>query len=614
MSEKVIDDLIRKKTRKFYGRDFDTMRADLLRYASIYFSDQIRDFSDPSVGGLFLDMAAHVGDVMSFYLDHQFGELDINTAVETKNIEKLLNTAGVKMRSAAPAVVYVSFFIEVPTVKDTITNSDIPDENTLPIIQSGTILESNSGIKFELMEDVDFSEKISDEYTSDVSLVDADADADPPTAVFKKLGICVSGNTKTKKIAAGNFEQFKKITLDDQNINEIISIKDTDGNEYYEVEYLSQDVVFKEVQNKDYDYDVVSNNLELLPAPYRFIKNLSRVSGLTTITFGSGNASSLDGDYIPDPSEFALPLYGKTVFPKISIDPNNMLNTSTLGMSPHNTTLQIVYRHGGGLNNNVKAGTITALRTLNIQYNKNSDVVTNINIKNSLEIENEEEAKGGEDKPTLNQMRYEYKGHVNSQSRIVTKKDLLSRIYSMPSNFGRIFRAGITKNSSNPLATQLYIISRDKSGTLTKSSDTLIKNIEIYLNQYRLISDSIDILDAFVINVGFEYDIVTDGIINPSIAASQINNNIKSYFNIKQWQIDQPINLSHLQNLVLNSTGVVAVNSIKIVSKSGDGTSDNYSSFTFDVESNTHSQFIVGPVGSIFELKFPDTDIIGYVS
>jgi hypothetical protein len=611
MAKKTVEDLIQKKSRNYFGRDFDTMRADLLRYASIYFSDKIRDFSDPSVGGLFLDMAAHVGDTMSYYMDHQFSELNINTAVETKNIEKLLKSAGVKMRSAAPAVVYVDFIVEVPSIRDEITDSLVPDPDTLPTIQRGTIVESTTGIRFELLEDINFSTKIDDEYVAETSLITYDS-ADS-TYAMKRKGICVSGVTKTVNIAAGEFKQFKTITLNDQDINEIIAVKDSDGNEYYEVEYLSQDVVFKSVQNKDYDYETVSNNLELLPAPYRFLSELSRQTGLTTLTFGSGNASSLDGDYIPDPSEFSLPLYGKTVFPRISIDPNNMLSTSTLGMSPHNTTLQITYRTGGGLNHNVRAETISTIRELSIQYNRRSTVAKNISIKSSIEIKNEHAANGGEDKPTLNQMRYEYKGHVNSQSRVVTKKDLLSRIYSMPSNFGRIFRAGISKNSSNPLATQLYIISRNKSGQLTNSSDTLVKNIEIYLNQYRLISDAVDILSAFVINVGFEYDITTDGITNKSIIASQINSKIKSLFNIKHWQIDQPINMSNLQNLILNSTGVVAVNSIKAISKTGTGVSGEYSDFIFDIDSNTFNQFIVGPVGSIFELKFPDDDIIGYV-
>ena len=608
MSKKIVDGISKKTTRKFYGRDFDAMRGDLARYASIYFADQIKDFSDASVGGLLLDMASSVGDTMSFYLDHQFGELNIDTAVETKNIEKLLITAGVKMRASAPAIVYVSFYIEVPVEKD-INDNYVPNEDYLPTIQAGTQLKSNSGVIFELVDDLDFSKQINDEWIADFVVGDLDADGIPTTMIMKYVGLCVSGETTVKTIPVSGFEQFKQITIPQQDINEIVSVVDSSGNEYYEVEYLSQDVVFKEVQNKDYDYDVVSANLEIMPAPYRFTRELSRVSGHTTLTFGSGNASSLDNDFIPDPSEFSMPLYGKSNFAKISIDPSNMLSTSTLGMAPHNTTLFVKCRYGGGLSHNVRAKNIKTIEKLFIEYNRNSNASANLIIKTSLNVLNENEAVGGEDKPTLNQMRYEYKGHMNSQNRIVTKADLLSRVYTMPSNFGRVFRAGITKNSANPLATQLFIISRNKSKKLTHSSDTLKKNLETYLNQFRLISDAVDIMDAFVINVGVEYEIITDGITHKNIVVQQINNNIKAYFDIKKWQIDQPINKSDIHNIILNSAGVISLLDVKIVNKFG----GNYSQASFDVDANTKNGFIVGPVGSIFEMLNPTDDIIGYV-
>jgi hypothetical protein len=286
-----------------------------------------------------------------------------------------------------------------------------------------------------------------------------------------------------------------------------------------------------------------------------------------------------------------------------------MLSTSTLGMSPHDTTLFIKFRFGGGLRHNVRAKNIKTIQKLFIAYNRNSTSATNLAIKTSLNVLNENEAVGGEDKPTLNQMRYEYKGHMNSQNRIVTKADLLSRVYTMPSNFGRVFRAGITKNSANPLATQLFIISRNKAKKLTHSSDTLKKNLETYLNQFRLISDAVDIMDAFVINVGVEYEIVSDGLIHKNIVIQQINNNIKAYFDIKKWQIDQPINKSEIHNIVLNSAGVISLLDVKVVNKfSGD-----YSQTAFDVDTNTKNNFIVGPVGSIFEMLNPNSDIIGYV-
>jgi len=610
MQKKLISELKSVKKRSFYGRDFDALRGDLVEYATTYFPDSIKDFSDASMGGLFLDMAAHVGDVMSFYLDHQFNELDIDTAVQTKNIEKLLKTAGIKNRSTSPSIVEIDFYLTVPSVVD-INDNIVVDPNVLPIILTGTSIKSNSGVTFELMEDLDFSRQIFDEYVHErtINIDDLDSDLNPNTYIIKMTGICVSGETKTSVISAGSFQQFKQITISDSDINEILRIKDSSGNEYYEVEYLSQDVVFRSVQNKSYDYDVVSDNLEIIPAPYRFTRELDRISGQTKLTFGSGNAMTLDTDYIPDPSEFALPMYGKTIMSRQSIDPNNMLSTSTLGMSPYNTNLTIVYRKGGGLNHNVSASSIKTVEKLLLMYNRNSTSYHNFNIKTSLNVINMSAARGGEDKPTLNELRFEYKGHQNSQSRIVSKNDLLTRVYTLPTNFGRVFRAGLSNTTSNLFSTQLYIISRDSKGKLISSSDSLKKNLEVYLNQYRLITDAIDILDAFVINIGVEYEILSDGIVNKNLIISNINKKIKSLFDIKKWHLDMPINKTNIEMLITTTEGVIALNYCTILNKAGSG----YSSFNLDIDKNTSGKFLVGPPGSIFELKSSTDDIAGYV-
>ena len=610
MQKKLLNELKSVKKRSFYGRDFDALRSDLVEYATTYFPDSIQDFSDASVGGLFLDMAAHVGDVMSFYLDHQFNELDINTAVQTKNIEKLLKTAGIKNRSSSPSIVNIDFYLTVPSAVD-INGNIVVDPNVLPIILTGTSMTSNTGIKFELMEDLDFSRKIFDEYTHErfINTDDLDADLNPKSYIIKMTGICVSGETKTSVVAAGSFKQFKTIVISDSDINEILRIKDTAGNEYYEVDYLSQDVVFRSVQNKGYDYDVVSDNLEIIPAPYRFTRELDRISGQTELTFGSGNEMTLDTDYIPDPSEFALPMYGKTTLSRQSIDPNNMLSTSTLGMSPYNTNLTITYRKGGGLNHNVAATSIKTVEKLLFLYNRNSTSYINFGIRNSLSVLNTSSARGGEDKPTLNELRFEYKGHQNSQSRIVTKNDLLTRVYTLPTNFGRVFRAGLSNTTSNLFSTQLFIISRDSKGALVSSSDSLKKNLEVYLNEYRLITDAIDILDAFIINIGIEYEIVSDGIVNKNLIVENINKKIKSLFDIKKWHLDMPINKTNIEMLITATDGVVSLNYCTILNKTGTG----YSSYNLDINKNTSGKFLVGPPGSIFELKSSKDDITGYV-
>ena len=495
MADDLREKLKRKATRAYLNKDFDGFKNDLLLYAQTYFGDQIQDFSEASVGGLFLDMAAYVGDVMSYYLDHQLSELNVETAVETKNLEKIIKTAGVKITGASPAVVDIDVYIEVPADP---TERALPLSSALPVIQAGTVVSSNGGILFELLEDIDFAEKDSNGDYLHLKTINKKI-PDPTTgqqvaSTFilknagrgvgqKQTGTCMSGKIIEEKFNVPNtFQPFRTITLGTDNVSEILVVSDTEKNRYYEVEALSQNVVYNRVLNTSSDSFEVPENLELLPAPYRFTVSTSRQTGLTTLRFGSGQADSLDDDIVPDPSELSLPLYGKSTFSRFSIDPNNLLRTSTLGMAPQNTTITIRYRAGGGLAHNVAANTLRSVTGLSMRFPTGAATEDIVSVRSSLEINNPLPASGGENPPTLNELRSQVLSARFSQSRIVSKEDLIARIYTMPSNFGRVFRVGIRSSVQNPLATQLYIISRNKSGQLSVSPDSLKENLVTYIN------------------------------------------------------------------------------------------------------------------------------------
>ena len=301
-----------ERNRSYLNKDFDSLRAELLRYARIYFPDKIKDFSEASLGGLLLDMAAFVGDVNSFYLDHQFNELNVETAVETSNIERHIRNAGVKITGASPAFVPVTVYIEVPseTLSDDTTR---PQRSALPIIQKGTIFTANNGVTFELVDNLDFGEtNDSNVIKAESVIAETDSSGRPLSYVLFLTGDTVSGTVTTETFSIPNtFVPFRTLTLSQENITEIISITDALGNTYYEVESLTQDTVFKGILNKSDDDEIVKENLEIIPAPYRFTSSTSVRTGLTTVQFGSGKADSLDDDVIPDPSELALPLFGK---------------------------------------------------------------------------------------------------------------------------------------------------------------------------------------------------------------------------------------------------------------------------------------------------------------
>ena len=245
------------KSKSYLSKDFTSFRSDLVTYARSYFSSQIQDFSEAGVGGMFIELAAFVGDSMSFYLDHQFNELNPETAVEVRNVQTHARNAGVKVTGAAPGVVDVTFYIEVPAATES-DGSYVPDKNAFPIIKASTTLISNSGISFTLSEDLDFSQvDVNGQLLADYSISATDSSGNPSSYFMTRVQICVSGKLKTDRFNIGSSIPFRKITLSRTDVTEIIGVSDDSNNLYYEVESLVEDTVFKRVQNLGKDKDAV---------------------------------------------------------------------------------------------------------------------------------------------------------------------------------------------------------------------------------------------------------------------------------------------------------------------------------------------------------------------
>tara|TARA_A100000164_G_C21921227_1_gene780798 strand:- start:268 stop:2109 length:1842 start_codon:yes stop_codon:yes gene_type:complete len=600
----------KEKTRSFLAKDFEALRQDLLLYARTYFSDKIQDFSEASLGGLLLDMAAYVGDTMSYYLDHQFNELDPTTAVETSNLVRHLRNAGVTIVGSSPAATEVEIFIEVPANK--VSGKWGPKESCLPTVLAGSVFASNSGITFNLVEDTDFSQKDKFGNFKAKILIGETAGGQPKTFIMSREALCVSGTETEETYTIGDAHKpFREITLSNENVTDVISVTDSDGNIYYEVESLSQDTVFKAVLSQNVDNDIVPMNMEVIPVPRRFVSKHDIRTRLTTLRFGAGDSSTLEDDIIPDPSELSLPLYGKKTFSRFSIDPNSLLKTHTLGIAPLSTTLTVQYRSGGGLSHNVPAQSIRFVQKLLIEFRKNPSNADANYVRGSIDVKNRDEARGGDNAPTLEALRAQIPAARQMQSRIVSKQDLLARIYTMPSQFGRVYRAGIRPNPFNPLSTQLFVISRDISGNLAISPDILKENLVTYLNEFRLISDSIDILDARVINFSIKFSVLTMPTANKQKVVQKVIQRLTKVMNIKFFQIDQPIVRDDITNVIINTQGVISLIDLQVVPIVGTILDRKYSNDSFDFSRATKRGMIVGPPGSIFELKFPTHDIIG---
>lgn len=611
-------------SRSYLNKDRNAFKALLLQHARSFFADKIKDFSEASMGGLLLDMAAEIGDNMSFYLDHQFTELDAELAVETRNIQRHIRAAGVPITGASPAVVNMTWAVEVPA--QLVGSVYVPQASALPTIQQGSVVESDDGVQFELVEDIDFSSTHADGTFKAKMTVASATTAGAPLSFIMVMGgtgnapaapdgTCVSGIRTSESFVIPNVHvPFRELTLTNDDVTEIVSVTDLDGNVYYEVESLTHDTVFRAVANVSGDSDLVTDNLEVIPAPYRYTRSTDFDTGLTTLRFGSGNAQTLVDDIIPDPSELALPLYGKTTFSRFTLDPNKLLGTQTLGVAPINTTIVVDYRSGGGLSHNVAAQTIRTVNTLRMTFAGAISSALATQIRASVAVRNVDPARGGEDAPTLDELRSKIPAARNAQGRIVTKTDMLARVYTMPSNFGRVYRAGIRSSQQNPLATQLFIVSRDADGKLVVSPDALKKNLMLFLNEFRMISDAVDILDAAVVNIGVEFKIVTEQNATKNIVVQDILTKLAKFFDVKNFQIDQPIKVDDVSNIIYNTPGVASVVDIRFKNIVGTVLDREYSNVKFDVSTNMKKKFIVPPPGAIFEVRYAEFDILGSAS
>ena len=599
------------RNRNYVSKDFDSFRNDLLRYARTYFGDKIQDFSEPSLGGLLLDMAASVSDNMSFYLDHQFKETSWSTAVEPNNLTRMIREAGIKPKGASPATVTVSLFLEAPA--KLVAGYYVPDADTLPKVMMGTQFVSTSGISFSTSEDVDFAEldrlgNLKAKYV--VGTVDGSGN--PSTFIVKRDSVCVSGKVASETFTIGATPQpFLTISLSNVDVSEILSVVDASSNQYYEVQTLSQDTVFKTFPNMSTDIEEVPRSIEVIPAPRRFVHTMDPLTRLSTIQFGGGTSLTTQDDAIPDPETLALPLYGTTTLSRFAIDPGSLLQTKTLGETPTSTVITVTYRYGGGAVHNVTAKSIRGIGGLRMTFPDNCSADIARSVRASLDVRNDQPAAGGDSAPSLEDLRSQIPAARTQQDRIVTKEDLISRVYTLPTNLGRVYRAAVRQSPDNPLASQLFICSKDTSGFLTTSPDTLKRNLKIYLNEYRLISDAIDILDARVINFRVKFSVFVNPNSNKPTVIQNVITRLRESLTVRNFQIDQPILISDIQNIIINTPGVLTLVDVKVESLSGAIQERLYSNVTHNVKQYTRRGVVYGPPGSIFELRYPDNDIMG---
>ena len=604
---------------KYLNKDFAGFRADLLNYAQTYFPTTYTDFDASSPGVMFMEMAAYVGDVMSFYLDNQIQENFLQYSKQTPNIFDLAYMFNYKPKVTGLSTVELDFYQEVPAKQ--LNGSTVPDYNYALYVDANTQISStnNSSVKFIIEDPIDFAVSNSlDPTTVTVSQV---SDSSPTYFLLKKKRKASSGTINSTTFSFGAPTEFPTTQISTTNIAGIIDCFDSDGNEWYEVDHLAQDMVYDSIKNTNINDPNNYQNSDDTPYILKTKQIQRRFAtrflneGTLQIQFGSGNPNVIDEDVTPNPFNVGLGLSFEKTKLTTAYSPTNFIFTNTYGIAPSNTTLTIRYYTGGGVEANVPSNSITSLNTSTIRFNKTGLNSTTANyIFGTLATNNETAASGGQDGDTVEEIRQNTVSQYSSQLRNVTANDYLVRALSMPSKFGVVSKAHVQKPKAdeNLSSLDLYVLSQDQNGKLKTSSSSLKKNLKTYINQYRMIGDTMAIKDAFVINVDCNFEIITLPNYNNNEVLVNCINALKSYFNINKWQINQPIITRDLFTTLDAIDGVQTVKKIIIGNKRG--TTSGYSQYAYDIDGATQNGVIYPSLDpSIFEVKFPNQDIKGKV-
>jgi len=581
---------------KYLNRDFSDIRARLIEFSKTYFPNSYNDFSPTSPGMMFMEMSAYVGDIMSFYLDNQIQENFTQFARQTDNLYELAYMFGYKPKATGAAQATIEIFQQVPS--KLIGSIYTPDyDYTLTIGGNSTIIPSiNSDTNFLMEDKCDFSISSSIDPT-EISVYQIAGNA-PQYYLLKKTRNAVSATITSQTFSFGEPQPFQTINISNSNIIGVLDIVDSDGNTWYEVDYLAQEMVYDNIKNTNVndpnnvaDVGDVPYLLQLKKIQRRFATRLTSETNLQ-IQFGSGNPNDVDETITPNPNNVGIGLPFEKNKLTTAYSPTNFLFTNTYGISPSSTTLTVRYLTGGGVTSNVSSGDLSTLNTTNVTFNNpNLNGTTSNYIFNTLAVNNPEAADGGQAGDTIDEIRQNTIATIASQQRAVTLDDYIVRALSIPPEYGTVAKAYIEKPNltdeqvSTIETLNLWVLSQNPSAQFAVPSQTLKKNLKTYLSQYRIIGDNIEVRDAFIINMVIDFEIIVLPNYNNNDVILSCINSLKTHFARDNWQINQPILIRGLYVMLDKITGVQTVKNIKFSNKAG--TTSGYSQYAYDIDSAT---------------------------
>jgi hypothetical protein len=617
-----------KKDIRYLNKDFSQYRANLIEFSKNYFPNTYNDFNESSPGMMFIEMASYVGDVLSYYTDSQLKESLMPLASERGNVLALAANLGYTNKNKIPATVDLDVFQLLPA--KTTDAGKVPDWDYAMTLKEGMLVGAEgTATEFRTLSLVNFKASSSFDPT-DVSIYQVnDVDNTPDFYLLKKKVKAIAGTIRTETFEFGAAKRFDKILLNPIDVIEVVSITDSDNNSWLEVPYLAQDMVFESIANTVQNdpelsaYTNVPYLIKLKKTARRFITKF-RSDKKLEIQFGPGVSDNDDEEIIPNPDNVGSSLNGLTTQFDHPIDPSNFMYTKTYGLAPSNTTLTVLYTTGGGIESNVPSFTLKNINNVQYQIDSQNLSIALLNrIKASVACTNPLPAVGGKSEESIEEIRQNAMATFASQQRAVTAQDYIIRAYSMPARFGSVAKAYIIQDQQinpdntqemipNPLALNLYTLGYDGNGSLTILNQAVKENLKTYLNTYRILTDAVNIKNAYIINIGIQFEVITLPEYNSNEVLIKCIDKLKTIFNSKLWQINQPIVLSKIYTELDRVEGVQSVPSVKIVNLY-DAT-QGYSGNVYDIAAATKAGVIYPSLDpSIFEIKNLNNDIIGKV-
>jgi hypothetical protein len=663
---------------KYLNKDFGQFRENLIEYAKTYFPQTYSDFNEASPGMMFIEMASYLGDVLGYYIDDTLKESMIHTAEDRANVVALANFLGYKPKVTSVGLTRLSVYQLVPSKRKASGNLydgdnrfDLDAGYLLRIKEGMEITSTSTGLTFRTTELVDFN----DINEREITVYERNQLGEPVYYLVKKYVNCISAEQETINVQFDSPQQFSKINIANTNVVDIYDVRDSNGNKWYEVPYLAQELVYTDYANGEQnDKDLsqfkesVPNILRVTKTSRRFVRQVN-ADNTTSIIFGGGNSTSSDETFLPNFKNVGLGLNNSIDRLGASFDPANFLKSKSYGQAPANTTLTVRYLIGGGVNANVVVNDLTKIDA--IEFDEDLSLFDDDELslyrfcKNSIAVDNEIPASGGRGPETIDEIRENALAHFGSQNRAVTRKDYQVRALSLPSKFGGIAKAytapdgeldnnspssilaspqsldefaglvldlqnknlnetqiktelqkyltGKTSNvneKNNPFAINLYVLGYDSNKKLVPLNRAVKENLKTYLSEYRMLTDGVNLLDGFIINVGVDFEIRVFNSYNKQEVLLQCITEIENYFNIDNWTFNQPINISELELIIASVEGVQSVPLCEINNKC----SGSYSKVKYNVKNATKGKMVYPSLDpSVFELKYPGKDIKGRV-